>query len=264
MKKRRGGVVLILLGVIIAGFVGYTVFNTTRRATPPKIETATVLVAVKEVPERTIVTPELLSLQTTLAEAVPPGALTAREQAVGKMTMTKILAGETIFGAKLADTGGKDGLSYTLPTGRVVVTLPASDIILTGAVRAGDHVDLLVTYTPKAPTGSTSQGTSAAQTAQTEAFLPATTQTTMQNLIVLGIGSFTILPVGSKDAKVNQDTANLVTFAVTHQDALIIKALKDAGDVRMELALRAAGDEQIATTEPVTLKSIIDRYNLTR
>ena len=254
MKKRRGGIILIVLGVILAGIVGYSVWNLARRAEPQKVETANVIVALKDIPEQTPLTPELLGIQQTLAAAVPAGALTRREDAVGKMSTIRLYAGEIVLAAMLADTGGKSGVAFTLPRGQVLITVPASDIIATGAVHPGDRVDLLITYTPK-PSGNQPSSTS------TEAVLPATTQTTMQNLQVLGIGAYPTSS-GATNAKVDPAAANLITFAVSHQDALVLKALKDSKDVQMEMVLRPAGDEEIVTTEPVTLQSIVQRYHL--
>jgi hypothetical protein len=88
---------------------------------------------------------------------------------------------------------------------------------------------------------------------------------TMQSLKVLAIGA--VLPAAVADGDKAKGAAqppptqqSLITFAVERQDALTLKALKDSERVKLELVLRGAGDEQIGKTDPVTLKTIIDRY----
>ena len=91
----------------------------------------------------------------------------------------------------------------------------------------------------------------------------------MQNLKILGIGSVAPQSPDGKDAKAAPASGNgrnalagsVITFAVDHQDALVLKALKDSERVKMELVLRAAGDENVAKTDPVTLSTIVDRYS---
>jgi hypothetical protein len=93
----------------------------------------------------------------------------------------------------------------------------------------------------------------------------------MQNLVVVGIGPFGAVtkdmqaqaPAGqSSGGQTSTASANLLTFAVSHDDSLRLKALKDAKGVRLELALRAAGDELIVQTEPVSLQSLLQFYKI--
>ncbi len=52
----------------------------------------------------------------------------------------------------------------------------------------------------------------------------------------------------------------IITLAVTPQDALVLTWAVDAG-VPITLALRQAGDDRVVTTEPVTLDYMIRNYN---
>jgi Flp pilus assembly protein CpaB len=282
MSRKRGGLILLVLGVVIAVGVASFVFQQAQRATETaRLESVEVLVASQDIPERTLVTAPFLATKRMLPTSLPPAAMVRPEEAVGKMTTGPILAGDFIMPAKLAEADGRAGLSFTLPKGKVVITLPASDILSTGAVRAGDHVDLLVTIKPpekkadplappvgadgdKAKGGAPPQATPVPVTDLGGDY--STTQTTMQNLRVLAIGA--VLPAGVADGDkakgANQPAAaspqTLITFAVGRQDALTLKALKDNQRVGMELVLRGASDDEIAKTDPVTLATIIDRY----
>jgi Flp pilus assembly protein CpaB len=150
----------------------------------------------------------------------------------------------------------------------------------TGAVQPGDVVDLLVTISPPEKDQSAEMG-GPNPNAQPPKNAPATpvpangsevevgtTQTTMQNLKVLGVGSVAPTTEESSSAKTPASSsgraaaaASIITFAVDHQDALVLKALKDSERVKMELVLRAAGDDKVAKTDAITLNTIVDRYS---
>ena len=250
MKSRRSGMILILFGAIVAVLVAVMVFSVTRQATAEtKVETADVVLVAREVPERTLVTAEDLSVKRVPADTIAPGTVTSRQQATGKMTTTRLYPGEMILAARLADTKGQSGMAYALDKGKVLITFPASDIVGTGALRVGDTIDILVTYHEGDQNGggqATSQG------------MPPTTQTTMQNLTIVSLGS----GVNANKSGPTSGGGNLVTFALDHQEALLLKALKDGDGVNLEVVLRAAGDEEIVKTQPVTIQTIIERYRL--
>lgn len=253
MKTRRGGLFLILLGLVLASAAGLSVFQLTQKsAQAAKVEMVRVVVVAQDVPERMVLEAGALAVKTMPAELVPVGAITDPAEAVGRMASVRLYSGEVLLAAKLADTKGQSGLAYTLAPGQVVITWPASDIITTGAIHPGDTVDVLVTRIPPERRG---------QTGEPITEDPITTQTTMQNLRVLAIGS--VAP-GVQSAKQENAAAlaPLVTFAVSHQDAVTLKALKDSQQFKLELVLRAAGDETLVETQPVTLDSLLEQYQL--
>jgi Flp pilus assembly protein CpaB len=242
--------ILILLGVVTAVLAAAVVFKVTRAATTEtKVETVAVVVATRDIPERTLVPAESLAIKRVPADVVPVGAAAGVEQAVNKMTITRIYPGEIILGSKLADTKGQSGMAFVLEKGKVLMTFPASDIVTTGALRVGDTVDILLTY--RGP----DQGGGGRASADA---MPATTQTTMQNLKIVTMGA------ANPKQGPGQPSAgsNLITFALDHQDALLLKALKDGEGVNLEVVLRAAGDDQIVKTQPVTMRTILERYSL--
>lgn len=277
MSKKRAGTVLLLLGVLIAVGVSFMVFAQARRAADTaRMESVEVLVAAQDIPERTLVIAPFLATKRMLPSSLPMAAMVKADQAVGKMTTAPILAGEFILPGKLVEADGRAGLTFTIPKGRVVMTMPASDILSTGAVRSGDQVDLLVTIRPperdehpgQPPPGATPGPMPPSPTSVADLDV-GTTQMTMQNLKVLAIGLVNMpepVPGAENDQKVRSvndrapSSQSLITFAVERQDALILKALKDTRRVKLELVLRANGDDEVVQTDPVTLNTIIARY----
>ena len=63
MNKRRGGLVLILFGLILAGVVGYLVLRVTEQAASEKVQTIDVVVALQDIPERTVLTSSLVAIR---------------------------------------------------------------------------------------------------------------------------------------------------------------------------------------------------------
>lgn len=279
MSKKRGGFALIVLGVVIAVGVALLVFSQAQRAAQTaRLESVDVLVAAQDIPEHAVVAAPFLSIKRMLPTSLPPNALVRPEDAVGKMTTGPILAGEFILPQKLVGADGRAAVAYVLPKGKVVITMPASDILTTGAVRAGDTVDLLVTIKPDKEnlknaadpamasnaTGTpVSRPTPSATPSAVDDLLTATTQTTMQNLKILAVGSVQNEAAVNPEGKAKESpapTGGLITFAVERQDALVLKALKDSDRVKIEMVLRSAADDQLAKTDPVTMKTIVDRY----
>jgi Flp pilus assembly protein CpaB len=250
---RRTGIILILLGFVLAGAAGVGVYRVAQEARAYRPPTALVVVALQEIPGRTIVTAPLLGTREMLVSSIPPGAVTTADQAIGKMTTENIHVGQVLLKDQLADTSGRSGFAYALRPGEVAISIPAADIVNTGAVRVGDHVDVLITIDAASKEDAAAAGLPDGMT------LPATSQTALQDLRVLAIGSVTADP--SKNGTAPTGTA-LVTFGVSHQDALYLKALKDAKNVKVELVLRAAGDDQVVQTTPVSLRSVIDRFHM--
>lgn len=242
---------LMILGVILAIAVGSTMFLTAQQtAKQGHVEMTEVLIATQEIPERTAIQPTSLAVKSMPVDMVPAGALTNAEQAVSKMAITRVFPNEIILESKLADTQGNSGVSYTIQEGQVVITFPASDIVSTGAVRPGDTIDLLITLKPDEKAGSQPAGAPQGQV----------TQLTLQNLKILGIGS--LIAAQADGQAVSMETGSLFTFAVSREDALALKAIKDAPNVVQEAVLRPAGDEQTASTDAVTMQDLVEKYGI--
>ncbi|MBI4320752.1 MAG: Flp pilus assembly protein CpaB [Chloroflexi bacterium] len=250
MSGKRSGFTLITLGVILALTVGAVTFFLTQRAAQAEMPTSDVLVAVQEIPERSIIPASAIGSKKMPVEFIPAGALTRPEEAIGRMTPTKIYVGETVLVSKLVDTKGQAGLSFVIEKGKVMITFPSSNIVGLGIAKPGDTVDVVVTYRPgKGKTPAQGQGIA-------ELLTPNVTQFTMQSLKIVTIGA------SSTPSQAQQSQPNFITFAVDPEDALFLKAMKDSEDLVIELVLRAAGDDRVFRTEPVTIKSILDRYGV--
>lgn len=241
MGRRRGGCILMALGVVLAVVAGGITFVVVASATAPKaveVPKRPVLVAAQNIPERTLISPAMLRVQQWPQDLVPPGALAKVEDGANRLSTMAVFAGQPILQTQVADTKGNSGVAYALEKGKVLVAVNfggATGIMSTGAVRAGDTVDLIVN----------SPGSNGNQVAPT-----------MQNLKIYAIGSLNAAGKGGTPA-----SATLFIFQVTPQDALILKYLES---MNMDIFLRAAGDDTAIPTEPVTMDYIVNKYKIQR
>ena len=111
-----------------------------------QIEQVLVVMASRDVPDGTAITADELTMQAFPSDFVPHGAVANPEQAVGKYTTTRITKGQIVLSNQLSDTLRAGNLSLSVPCGMEAVALPLSDLMsMNGAIKAGDHVDILLT-----------------------------------------------------------------------------------------------------------------------
>jgi len=120
----------------------------------------------------------------------------------------------------------------------------------TGAVQAGDHVDILISL----PVSGTTALTAGAPSQENGGAKSLVTQATMQNVQIYSTG------VWSPDGTKSESGLKVITFIVDRQEALILKYIKDSGG-SIDLVVRSAADDQAASTDPVSLDYLVDLYH---
>lgn len=196
--------------------------------------------------------------------------------------------------------GGSDA-ALLLPEGSVAMAFRVDQLSsIAYALQPGDHVDVLVSlwltdldpdFQSKLPNkmivtnpdGSTTEMTlgraeNGPGGGQVVA-IPSegqrsrlVTQLTLQNLLVLGVGNWpdeetkpvpTPTPGGpqSNQRPTPPGLPNVITLALSQQDALVLKYAQEAG-ASITLVLRRNGDEGQVSTTSVTLQYLIDRFGI--
>ncbi len=251
MRSRRGGIWLLvglLLAVLAGGIAFVTIIRVTSATPVAQEERQPVVVAAQAVQAGTILSAEDIEVRDLPADAIPEGAVTSLDEALGKLTTQDLVPGEVLLVARLVDPS-KQGASvaFTIEEGKVVLAIPPSDLMSSiGLLKAGDRVDLLFTMSVN-PGGQGEQDT---------------TFNALQNLRITAV----VMPSdilqekgSSKGDKSSKPQALLL--ALDPQDALVVKYLKDAGGI-MDIALRAPTDTQTYDVEPVDLQYLLDRYQI--
>jgi pilus assembly protein CpaB len=254
-------------GLLLALLSGLLVISISRATNVPmSVPEVLVVIAARDIPELVPVSADALVIRPFPRDYVPAGAIAAPEQAVGKFTTTRIFKDQIVMAAQLSPTRRAGNVAASVPRGKVAVAFPGNDILSNiGAIRAGDRVDILLSLslpaqqasTPGAPP-SAPPSTGPGQPVQTTSTISV--QTTMQNVEVLAVGQEATAPSNVPTTLAGtRPQGNVITFLVDHQDALVLKYIKDSGGV-IDLALRSPDDNQAVQTEAVTLSTIYDQF----
>lgn len=257
---RRGGTILILLGLILGLVTAGATFLTLTQNQPQaqQIATRPIVIAMQSIPGRTEIPAQALGLQPWPEASIPVGAFDKIEDAAGKLTLQPIYQGQIVLAPMIIDkTQAKEtrsNASYLIPEGKIAVSFSASGVnAVAGAIQVGDTVDIMLTLSPGGlgqATGTTRTTTAVTTTTGTEG--QAVTQLMLQDVPIIQVGSWNT----PSDKPAPGDS---LTVVLDRQDALALKSALEQGS--FQLILRRVGDHKPATTEPVTLQYLNKRFN---
>lgn len=253
---RLRGFLWLIAGLVVASLAGVVAFVTLARATAraaeqPQVSVPVpVVVTARAVSVRSALTAEDLELKELPVESVPEGAIREIKEALGKVTLVDLYAGEVVLAQRLVDPNiaPQEGrMALVVAKDQVLMAFPAQDLMsVADILRPGDHVDLLFSLHFAPPEGeSTGRGEGRQATFNV-----------LQNVTIAAIVQAPKTTGGSQGR-----SAEAILLAVNPQDALIIKYLKDAGGVA-DIVLRAPGVEQPFPVEPVDETYLTNRYRI--
>lgn len=255
---RLRGLLWLIAGLVLAGLAGIVAFTTLSQAaetpqtiTGERVPQVEVVVAARAVAVRSALTVDDLALKEVPAAAVPDGAVSEIDTALGKLTTADLYAGEILVTQRLLDpsvTPADGRLALIMTEDQVLLAIPAQDLLSRiNVLKPGDQVDVLFSGT--FPTSR--EQTSAEEKPDDE----QATFTLLENVTVAALTD----EAGASGEESGTTAAILVT--VPPQDALAVKYMIDAGGT-IDLVLRAPGANRRFDTDPVDLDYLINRYNL--
>jgi pilus assembly protein CpaB len=229
-----------------------------------------VVTASRDIPENTIISPEMLAVKAFPADFAPAGAVATIEEAAGKYAATRVFRDSVLLRAQLSGTKKARDVASNLPPGKVGFWFPMPSLIsATGGLKPGDRVDVLLTIKwalSEDESGKRSEGNL------------YTTQTTLQNVEIFAVGTVeqfvndsSATPLGSSAGAAARDSAQSAARAsragdqgalvvlVDHQDAVILKFVKDIDGI-VDVVLRSADDAQVVKTDSISNDALIDRF----
>jgi pilus assembly protein CpaB len=263
--KRRGALALMALGILLAGGASVIVLGIARQAGETSravIPQVYVVMAAREIPDQAVVTPDALVIRPFPAEFAPVGAMSQAEQAVGKFAVGTIYKDQILLNGHVSTGKRAPSLSDRVPPGRVVIWMPMP-ALLQGQIgfQPGDRLDILLSLSMNQPTAGDSAG-GAPTGGNGNGASAISTQVTLQNVEIFAIGEQAQAGVQASDKGGNARASNgtqPLALLVDHQDAIIIKYIKDSGGT-IDLALRSSDEERIVRTDAVTIDSIAERF----
>ncbi len=244
--------IIALVLALLTGISVYIFTGTLEKAS--KREYTQVVAAAVDIPERTVLTAEMLVLKSIPSEAVLGSAIRSIDKAVGLFTDNRMEPGEALSSTKLYTQGEKNsGMKYLIPEGKRAFTLSVDAVSgVGGFILPGDRIDILATMTmeqksetaSKAISGTSSVTISGAALEKTGVQI-ATSLIILQNVEVLAAGAnITVLENGTR---VDYTT---ITLAVSPQDAVTLNLAAVNGKLRM--VLRSPLDNEIVDVKPMT------------
>lgn len=269
--RKRAATIIMMVGIALALVAGLGVFAMARQAKADRtaqVPQVLVVMASRDIADGTAVTADSLTMQAFPSDFVPHGAVASPDDAIGKYTTTQITKGQIVLSNQLSATLRAGNLSLSVPAGMEAIALPMTDLMSSnGAIKAGDHVDILLTV-DLVEIQLNAQGDASPVAAGNSNAKNPVTQTTLQNVEVLAVGEAADNSSDSGSSattagNTNNTAKGAVIVSVNPQDALVLKYAKDSGGV-VDLALRAPGDTQPVTTDPVTIDRLFGRFNFQR
>ncbi len=273
MNLNRRAILLVVSGLVAALAATVVVFllasniRQAQNATaavpvePTQAPGKTVVVAATDIGANTVITNAQLTTASYPADLVPADAITDTAIAVHSTSKVNVFSGQILLQRQFLAANGRTGASVSIPPGKVLVAFPSTDMLnATGAVQAGDHVDILLSM----PISGTTRLDNGASTGSQEAAggKSLVVQGTLQNIEVYTVGFWSPPGQGQGQPAAGNAKDNglkIITFIVDHQEALILKYVKDSGGT-IDLAVRSAEDKNIVQTDPVTLDYLVDLY----
>lgn len=219
-----------------------------------------VVVATGDIPVRTQVTPEMLTIKHVPADARHEKAFTGLEQLQGKVTSLPIGVGEQVLSTKFFARKEDSGLAFRVQPGKRAVSVSVNELITSGGlIVPGDFVDVVTIFNAAAG----APGDPAGQDRAT---------VTLQNIEVLAIaqsiqgvadpqgglagaaGAGGNRPDAARQEAVARPNARTATLAVTPEEAQRLLLAEDRGKIR--LALRSVQDHDTVPVSPTTLTAV--------
>jgi Flp pilus assembly protein CpaB len=253
---RRGGRIFIILGLILALIAGAGVFYVLATAEPQPLETpkTALIVAVQNIPSRSEVSADRIqSVDWPLSIPTPIGAYASPSEVVGQLSLVPIYPGQPIVDAMVISKEDAEArhsnAALILERGQVAVAFGVTlSSNVAEAIQAGDRVDLLVTLSPQIEqAGSTGP--------------IVVSQKTLENILILQVGPWPadVGEEASSEGGGGGGASSIITLQMNEQDALTLKHIEVLAS-NYAFVLRAANDEEIFVTEPVTVEYLNQRF----
>jgi pilus assembly protein CpaB len=237
MAKKSGAGGIILAAVVLAMIAVYFIWNMQRQQELQSEKYyIQVVAAVQDIPARTKITREMVTLTGYPKNLVIDGAIKNPKEVDGRTTFVRIKAKEQIRASDLLGEGQNGGLSVDIPPGMRAIAIGAGEVMAVGStVKPGDRIDIFATYTDPV--------------AHQE-----TTQMILQNVLVLAVNQGDTNQQGPTGAK------SSMTLAVKPEEAELLTAADRAGALRV--ALRGPSEKAVITTQGVGTRDFLGNQTL--
>lgn len=273
------GIGMIAIGLFVLGRLVANSLAPLPAPTPIPVTTAKVLITTHDIALGSLLTEGDVVQVDMPIELVPRDALTDLAQLEGgKMVKVNMVANELVLAHNLVDpTNAVGDKAFELGENQVLMAFPSDDLMSgLGVLQPGDNIDILVSIDQVVEIISASgEGTTQEEQTISELFTFDALQRVVIQAIIADVvqeegtapvsatvvqnASGTPVPTPTPNPGMREVRAYLL--AVSPQDALVLKHLKDAGGT-FDLVLRSPTSEKLFELSPVMSEYLNDRYQL--
>jgi Flp pilus assembly protein CpaB len=108
------------------------------------VASETVVVAITDIPARSVITLDMLDVRPVPLEALQPGSFSDVEEVVGSVAVYPTPAGHQVLAANVSEFGAEAALSYIVPEGHRAIAVNATAVKAVGGyILPGDFVDIV-------------------------------------------------------------------------------------------------------------------------
>ncbi len=152
-SRRAGSRAIVFWALaLVAGAAAAALFKwyvDRRQPAPPPL--AQIVVAAADLSVATAIAAEQVRLADWPVNALPSGAIRDPKAVIGKTVTGKVLAGEPLLEAKLAEKGSGGGLAALVPRDMRALAVRVDDVVgVAGFIHPDDRVDVIVTMRARA------------------------------------------------------------------------------------------------------------------
>lgn len=247
--NKRAFLIAAVFGVV-AGVLSLTYLrNAKSDGAAANIVTVPVIVATRDIPERTVIREGMIEIKQVPADTRHNLALTEKQAAVGTLTRGEIIAGEQVLRNKIADQVRDVGFSANIPQGKRGVAIKVDEVVSSGGlIGVGDFVDVIGVFEVHDPTIKNPACDDCMGRPRRYYSI-----TVLQNVQVLAVAQKTDPGVQTggdpDDAKKEVKELKSITVAVTAEQAQTLFQAQEVGTLR--LSLRPFGDDEIRPVTPI-------------
>lgn len=288
-RRVRIGILVAIIGVVLAAAGIWVLSNIVQQSlaprpapTPLPPATETVVMTTHAVALGTVLEPRDLKLVEVPVELAPPGTLTNIETAVGRFSKVDLASGEVLLDHHLADpTNVSHDVAFILEDDQVLLAFPANDLMSAlSVIQRGDQVDIFVTLQQEVRiVREGPDGVVVSQGGEEEVEIVDLTFDAMQRVEITALIADIVyeeqqqqapsVPVVGEEQepqpqptpKPSEITVQAYLLALSPQDALVLKHLKDIG-AQFDFVLRSPTSTEIFDTTPINSDYLMDRYEL--
>jgi len=252
----------LLFTIIFAALSAILVYAAVSRGsggTTTQAESATLtgsmVVARSDIPARTQITADMLTLKDVPLDVRPAAALTSVDDAVGKVTRYPISAGEELTASKIVSLQASqttDSLSFVVPKGMRAISIQADQVISAGGlILPGDYVDIMSVLDGVKADGSVIQNYVVKTILQNVQVLAVA-----QNVadVAAGADNGSTSGTASSTAKPNPNATTLTILTTPEQSELLFLAEANG---KLRAVVRGFGDSDTPALNPIFQSDLV-------